>query len=458
MGKWLIGAALAALAVPAAAQQAPYQRDAREMLEKTVAIRTALGRSETQKMADYLAARFKAAGVPDADIAMLPTGGETGMVVRIPGSDAAARPILFSSHMDVVDANPEDWERDPFKLIEENGYFFGRGVVDNKTGVVSLASTIERIRKDGFKPRRTLVFAFVGDEETRFDTTRLIAEHPWVRNAEFAINTDAGGGELGPDGKPIIYLVQGAEKTYADFDVTVTNPGGHSSRPRSDNAIYDLAAALEKVGAHRFPVQSNPLTVRYLGAVGKAMPGPTGEALRRFSANPKDAAAAEVLRADPAFVGTLGTTCVATMLSGGHAPNALPQKASANVNCRIFPGTTGEEVRAKLAEVIGNPKVKVTLKGEAVESPVSETTPQIDAAIAKAIHSQHKGVPIAPYLESGGTDGRIYRAAGIPTFATSGIFMKSDDMFAHGLNERVPVKAFYEAIDHVHMLAVDLSK
>lgn len=458
MRTWVLGMLAVLGAAQAQAQQAPYQAEARAMLEEVIGYRTVLGRGETAPMAEYLAGRLKAAGVPASDIATVSTVGETAMLVRVLGTDPAARPILFSAHMDVVDARPEDWERDPFKLIEEDGYFFGRGVLDNKTGVVSLASTVLRFREDGYRPRRTLVFAFIGDEEAGMNTTRLVAAHPWVKDAEFAINSDAGDGVLGEDGKPLIYLVQGAEKTYVDFALSTSNPGGHSSRPRDDNAIYDLVAAVGKIAAYRFPVQANALSRAYLDAMGRVTPGEKGQVLRRFAADPQDAEAAEALRRDPAFVGTTRTTCVTTMLDAGHAPNALPQKASANVNCRIFPGTTVEAVRRTLVEVIGNEAVEVTVKGNPQESLVSEMTPEIEAAITRAIHACYPGVPIAPYLESGGTDGLIYRSAGIPTFATSGVFMKPDEMFAHGLNERIPVKAFYEAIEQIHALAVDLSR
>ena len=194
-------------------------------------------------MANYIAETLRAGGVPAEDIVLLPLEETAAMLVRVRGRDPAARPILFSGHMDVVDARPEDWERSPFTLVEENGFFFGRGVGDNKTGITSMVSTILRMRADRRQPRRTLVFAFIGDEETTFDTTRLVAAHEWARNAEYAINTDAGGGMLAPDGRPLVYLVQGAEKTFASFRLTLTNPGGHSSRPRDDNAIYDLSRA-----------------------------------------------------------------------------------------------------------------------------------------------------------------------------------------------------------------------
>ena len=432
------------------------------MFERVITFRTSHGQGQVPAMVAYLEQTLSAGGVPADQIAKLPSGETVAMLVRVPSTDANARPILFSAHMDVVDARPEDWERDPYKLIEEGGYFYGRGTIDNKAGVVAMASTILRLHKAGLKPRRTLVFAFVGDEETGLDepggTTRKIAGHPWVKNAEYAINTDAGGGILAPDGKPVIYLVQGAEKTYATFQLLATNPGGHSSRPRSDNAIYDLAEAVSRVGKYRFPVMSNGLTRAYLGAVGKVTPGPEGAALRAFAANPKDAAAADAIWNDPEFVGTTRTTCVATMLNAGHAENALPQKAAATVNCRIFPGVAVEDVRKQLETVVANPKIKVTLTAPSVASPVSDLRPDVEKAIARSIHKRYPGVPLSPYLESGGTDGLIYRSAGIPTWATSGVFIKPNEMFAHGLNERIPVQGFYDGLEHIHDLAVELGE
>ena len=251
-------------------------------------------------------------------------------------------------------------------------------------------------------------------------------------------------------------MVQGAEKTYATFELTATNPGGHSSRPRADNAIYDLAKAVTRVGEYRFPVMSNELTRTYLGAVGKVTPGPAGEALRRFAADPQDGAAADAIWGDPEFVGTTRTTCVVTMLNAGHAENALPQKATATVNCRIFPGVSVDDVRQQLSKVAGDPKIAVKIVGAPVASPVSELRPDIERAIAGSIHKRYSGVALSPYLESGGTDGLVYRSAGIPTWASSGVFIKPDEMFAHGLDERIPVKSFYDGIEHIHDLALTL--
>lgn len=458
--RFAFGLTLAAVATAAPAQSSPEQVQARQIFEKIVTFRTSQGQGQVPAMASYLESVLLKGSVPADNIVKLPKGETVGMLVRIPGADSEAKPILFSAHMDVVDARPEDWKRDPYTLIEEDGYFYGRGTIDNKAGVVAMMSTILRLQKSDTKPRRTLVFAFVGDEETGLDeadgTTRQIAAHPWVKDAEYAINTDAGGGLLAPDGKPIIYLVQGAEKTYATFELKATNQGGHSSRPRSDNAIYDLAKAVTRIGEYRFPVMSNELTRAYLGAVGKVTPGPAGAALRTFAANPQAAAAAEAIAGNPEFVGTTRTTCVATMLNAGHAENALPQKATATVNCRIFPGVSVDDVQKQLATVVANPKIEFKLLGAPIVSPVSELRPDIQRAIAQSVHKRQPGVPLSPYLESGGTDGMVYRTAGIPTWASSGIFIKPDEMYAHGLDERVPVQSFYDGVEHIHDLAVAL--
>lgn len=445
-----------AFSTSAGAQTAAHEVKAREVYARVISFRTAAGHKQTPVMVAYLIDVLKTGGVPESDIATLEAAGETALIVRLPGQKQG-RPILFSAHMDVVDARPEEWERNPFTLIEENGNFYGRGTMDNKAGVTALVSTILRFKAEQMKPARELVFAFVGDEETGMETTGAIAAHPWVKNAEFAINTDAGGGILDDEtGKPLIYLVQGAEKTFATFDLTVTNPGGHSSRPRSDNAIYQLAHALEKVEAYRFPVMANDLTRAYLGAVGKAQPGAVGEALRKFSADPTDAAAADTLAKSPEFVGTTRTTCIATMLEAGHAENALPQTARAAINCRIFPGVAVESVRDALVTAIADPEVKVVTRDSPRASPVSEMRPDVMSAITRAVRANYPGVAVVPYLESGGTDGKVYRTAGIPTFASSGLFSKPSEMFAHGLNERLPVVAFYQGLDHIHRLAVEL--
>ena len=442
---------------PANAQTTAQEAAARDVYAHIIGFRTAEGHKQTPAMVAYLTDVLTRGGVPASDITTLDPGEARAMIVRVPGA-GHGRPILFSAHMDVVDARPEEWERNPFELIEENGRFYGRGTTDNKAGVAAMVYTILRTHAEGLRPARDLVFGFVADEETgRMETTKLIAAHPWVRDVEFVINTDAGGGLLDDaSGKPLIYVVQGAEKTYASFDLTVTNPGGHSSRPRADNAIYQLARALLKIEGYRFPVMANDLTRAYLGAVGQAKEGEVGEALRRFAADPSDETAAETLRKSPEFVGTTRTTCVATMLEAGHAENALPQTAKATVNCRIFPGVPVDTVREALVAAVGDADVRFTTRSNPEASPVSEMRPDVMKAIARAVNRHHPGVPVVPYLESGGTDGRVYRIAGIPTFGSSGLFTKPSEMYAHGLNERLPVTSFYEGLDHVYSLAVDL--
>ena len=457
--RWMVCTVLAAalaLAPGLQAQDAPHHRQAREIFERVISFRSAAGHKQVPPMVQYMTATLRAGGVPEANILTLPHEETMALLVRVPGTDAAARPILFSAHMDVVDARPVDWERSPFTLVEEKGMFYGRGTSDNKAGVASMLSTILRLHADRRPLRRTLVFAFIGDEEEGMQTTRLVAAHEWVKNAEFAINADAGGGTLGEDGKAQYYLIQGAEKTYADVKLVATNQGGHSSWPRRDNAIYDLARALTRIEAHRFPVMANELTRSYLAVIGKAVGGSPGEMLQRFAANPDDKAAADALWDMPAYVGRTRTTCIATMVDAGHAPNALPQRATANVNCRIFPGHSLDEVRKGLVDAIADPKITVEVPANLNVSPVSEPRADVTAAITTSIHRMYPGIPITPYLETGGTDGLVYRSAGIPTYASSGIFMKNSDMLAHGLNERIPVKSFYRAVDHIHELAVTL--
>ena len=444
-------------AAPAAAQDRPHQRQARQILERLVSFRSAQGQNQLNPQADYIIQTLRAGGVPEADIVRVPHGDTLGLIVRVPGTDANERPIGFAAHMDVVDARPEDWQRSPFTLVEENGTLFGRGVADNKTGVASMMSTILRLYADRQRPRRTLVFIFSGDEEVGGETARELVRHPWVTNARYVINTDAGGGTLLPDGRAQVYSVQGAEKTYASYRLTATNPGGHSSRPRDDNAIYDLSRALIRLSEYRFPVATNAVTLQYFRTMAPLTDGAAGDAMRRFASNPQDEAAAEVLRRDPELVGMTRTTCIATRLDAGHADNALPQRASAIVNCRIFPGTSVEAVRATLQQVSGE-GVRVEASDPSPEGPVTEPIPEVMAAITRSIHARYPNLPITMVQEAGATDGLWFRSAGVPTLASSGMFEVPGQTFMHGLNERLPAASFYFAIDHIHDLAVELGQ
>ena len=336
--------------------------------------------------------------------------------------------------------------------------FYARGTIDNKFGVAQLTSTFIRLKQEGFVPNRDLIIVFTGDEESGMTTTRMMAyETPELIEAEFALNSDAGGGDLTADGLAVSYNIQAAEKTYATWEITMRNPGGHSSRPRDDNAIYDLADAIKRIEAHRFPVMWSEMTLSYFQKVGEKMGGELGDAMLKFAYNPEDEHAAEHLRSQPSYVGTTRTTCVVTMLNAGHAENALPQSATATVNCRIFPGVPVEDIEAELKAVIDNPEAEFVMLGDPTESPISELRSDVLAAVSKAVHTRYPGLDLITYMESGGTDGMHFRKAGVPTWGISGVFMNPDEMFAHGLNERVPIKAFYDALDHWSIIIRELA-
>ncbi|NND81790.1 MAG: M20/M25/M40 family metallo-hydrolase [Gammaproteobacteria bacterium] len=417
------------------------------------------GRNQVPVMANYLSAEFTAAGFTADDITITELDDTVSMVVRYKGDGSSGKkPILLLAHMDVVEALPEDWERPPFELTQDDTFFYGRGTVDNKLGVTMLSSTFIRLKKEGFVPNRDLFLVFTGDEETTMGTTKMLAyKTPMLANAEFALNSDAGGGALDNNGKAISYRVQAAEKTYATFELTTINPGGHSSRPRSDNAIYELMAALQNIEQFQFPVRSSTMTRDFFRVSGEQIGGELGQAMIDFANDPDNQAAADRLASEPSYVGSTRTTCIATMLRGGHAENALPQSATATVNCRIFPGVSVESVKAKLQEVVANDKVEFVTLDEPVASPISELRDDVMAALGKAVHSRYPDVPLIAYMESGGTDGLHFRAAGIPTWAMSSAFMNPNDMYAHGLNERLPIKAFYDGLDHWSIILRELA-
>lgn len=447
-----------------AAYTAPYQQKALEIYRTIVGMRTAAGHGQVPAMADYLAGQFRDGGFPAADVHVLPftsSDGEAiaGLVVRYRGDGSSGKqPILLMAHMDVVDALREDWERDPFTLIEEDGYFFGRGSIDDKFGVASLTATFLRLKAEGFVPTRDLIIMFSGDEETGMVSTRgMVTTHRELTDAEFALNDDAGGGKLDEHGEPVAFFLQFAEKTYATFELTVTNPGGHSSTPRADNAIYDLAAALARLSAHRFPVMATDATRTFFREMSKATPGPVGEAMRRFAEDPNDAGAADVLAGQPEVVGITRTTCVATMLKAGHAENALPQSATATVNCRIFPGVAVEDVKATLEKVAATPGMKIVTLDDPQPSPASTLRDDVVAAVTAAVHDRFPGTPVIPLMAPYGTDGLQTRAAGIPTYGVMGLFIKDSDQFAHGLNERVRVRDFFGALEYWRSLLTRLA-
>ena len=446
-------AMLLALALHAsAASPDTNETRARDLLARLVAFKTSEGFGQVPAMANYLAGQFRAAGFKDTDIHIFPLGETASLVVRYPGNGSGGKPVLLMAHMDVVTAKPEDWQRDPFTLVEENGYFYGRGAADIKSGVAELTSTFLRLKQEGFVPTRDLVIVFTGDEETAMATTQdLVKHHRDLIDAEFALNADGGGGVLDADGRPQLFALQTAEKTYASCELTTHNAGGHSSQPRADNAIFDLADALKRLQAYRFPVMANDTTRAGFRAAAKVTPGALGDAMRHFADNPDDTQAADMLAAVPSEVGRTRTTCVPTLLRGGHAENALPQSATATVNCRIFPGVAIASVRQTLQDLAGK-GLEVKVLDNPTASDASPLREDVMAAVAIAVHARHPGVPIVPVQESGATDGLHFRAAGIPTYGVDGMFMKDGEAFAHGLNEKIPVQGYYDALDYWYRL------
>jgi len=459
----LLAAACSAAALVSPALAAPPKPDpalhaqALELLTKGIAFRTVIPGDQVQPYAEYLKGELVKAGFKPDEVKIEQVAGSATLTARFAGTDPKKKPILIIDHMDVVEAKAADWTRDPFKPVVENGYVYGRGAVDDKFDVSIVVTVLSKLKREGWKPGRDVILALSGDEETKQQTARKMAQD-W-KGAELVLNGDGGGGQLAEDGKPVFYGLQAAEKTYADFTITVTNPGGHSSRPGKTNAIVQLGQDLARLDAYKFPVMSSEITTAAFKATAPTVPGATGDALRRYVANPKDQAAIDILSADPDYVGQLRTTCVATMINGGHATNALPQKVTANVNCRIFPGTPSEEVRQTIVKVLADPEAKVERQDDgAIDAPASPLRPDVMTAVTKAVHAIYPGLPVVPSMAAGATDSMFFRALGIPAYGVAGLFMKSSDDFSHGLNERAPVAAIDGALAHWEVLLKDLAK
>jgi acetylornithine deacetylase/succinyl-diaminopimelate desuccinylase-like protein len=447
-----------AVAVPAMAQPLdPGQKRFHELFKEMVETNTELSIGSCTVLADKIAGHLKQAGYPDSDIHLFQGPGhpkEGGLVAVLPGSDAHAKPILLLGHIDVVEAKREDWTRDPFKLVEEKDHFWGRGTGDMKSLAAAWIDTMMRLKEEKFAHTRTIKMALTCGEETStaFNGASYLASHerPLI-DAEFALN-EGGGGRLGADGKPLVMTVQAAEKFPQNYTLEVTNPGGHSSRPVKKNAIYQLAAGLTKISQYEFPIEATDISKEYFRKMAAQEKGAMGAAMAAFAANPKDAHAAETIAADPSFNGMLHTTCVATLLSAGHANNALPQRADANINCRIFPGTTPEQVRGTLAQVVGDPEIKITLtdhRSDVLKGP-QPLNPKVFAPVEQLTAKYWPGVPVVPLLQPGATDGAFLTPVGIPTYGVSGIFADADGGGIHGLNEHVRIDAVYKGRDFAY--------
>lgn len=473
MRRSVLLAALLVTAAPALAGPiSPARHDAaKAMFERLIDTPTVVGRTKVPEMAAYIAEQFKAAGFAPADIHVLPykTAAKDGsdaddtaaLVVRWRATGTPkAGPIMLMGHMDVVEAKREDSTTDPFKLTERDGYYYGRGTTDMKSGLVGISQALIDLKASGFKPKRDLVVFFTGDEETNGVGARKGATE-WrelMGNPALGLNADGGGIGFTEQDKPLGATIQTAEKTYADYLLTVTNRGGHSSKPRADNAIYSLAHALDRIQAYRFPQELNESSRAFFAASAKLDPGPTAEAIKRWLANPKDDAAADLVEADEAYVGLTRTRCVPTRLFGGHANNALPQLATAVINCRIFPGTEPDAIRDTIERIVADPQAKVTRMDANPGSLASPLRPDVVAAFTKAVTTLHPGMPVFPEMSTGASDARPFRVAGIPVYGVAGEWGRVPiDNRAHGKDERLPVAALDDSVAHWKIMLTELA-
>jgi acetylornithine deacetylase/succinyl-diaminopimelate desuccinylase-like protein len=411
--------------------------------------------------------RFLDAGFAANDVHLLgPNPRKQNLVVRIKGT-GTGKPVLFLCHMDVVEALPKDWHTDPFKFVEKDGYYYGRGTQDMKESDAALVATFLRLHREGYKPARDLVLALTADEESGSynGAEWLVQNHRDLVDAAFVINPDSGGIEL-ENGKAVVADVEATEKVYADFQVTAINPGGHSSRPRPDNAIYELTSALNKLAAYSFPFELNGVTRSYFEALSKQESGQTVADIHAILATPLDLAAAARLSAEPGFNSNFRTTCVATRLAAGHANNALAQTAQANVNCRIFPGHSPEQIRQQLIELFSDAKLSVMYVSDT--GVVAETAPERKAIVpppplpevfeplTALVTAIWPGTPVSPVMENGASDSIYFAQAGIPTYGFSAIALERGDDRAHGQDERLPVDSYLKSLDFFYAYAKDI--
>jgi acetylornithine deacetylase/succinyl-diaminopimelate desuccinylase-like protein len=427
----------------------PWHAKARELYARAISFQTVQGRNQSPQLAAFLEQQFRAAGF--TDVTVRPYDDTAALVLRWPAPRPSGRKaILILAHMDVVEARREDWSRDPFTLTEEDGYFYGRGTLDDKQGVIAVTTALLRLRADGFEPGRDIIVVFTGDEETGGNGAELAASQ-WLdlSTIDFALNADAGGGAFLANGTLLGFGIQTAEKTYQSFTFTATNPGGHSSRPRPDNAIYALSHTLARLEGHRFAPMQNETTRAYFAHRALTADPPLAAAIRRWLANPRDNEAADLIEAAPTEIGMTRTRCVATRLEGGHADNALPQLARATVNCRIFPGVDPVTVLAALREIAAADNVVVEPVEPARPTDASPLREDVVAAYTAAVRARHPGAAIVPDMSTGATDGLYFRARGIPVYGVDGSWAVIPiDERAHGRDERLPVRAFYNDVDH----------
>lgn len=441
------------------AEPTPVQQQLREIYRELVETNTTDSAGSCTVAVTRVAQRLKAAGYRDEDLhIVVPPGGPAkgNLVARLKG-DGSARPLLLLAHVDVVEARREDWVRDPFKLVEEDGVFYARGAADDKAMAAAFVANMIRYKQEKLAPRRDLVLALTCDEElvpSQFDGVEyLLKNHRPLIDAELALN-EGGFGLLDKDGKPVRHGIQAGEKVYQSFQLEVTHSGGHSSTPYRDNAIYHLADGLSRLGAFSFPFKLSPVTRAFYERMAKIEKGQVAADMQAILNEPPDQAALERLYAvHPVHNATVRTTCVATKVDAGHADNALPQRARATVNCRILPGEPIDAVQATLRRVLADDQIKITRIGDGVISPMPPLTPKLMKAVEEISDAMWPGVPVIPTLSTGGTDGRFLNNAGIWTYGVSGMFHGPEGSGAHGLNEHIRVKSLYDGQEYLYRLA-----
>ncbi|MDQ2766313.1 MAG: M20/M25/M40 family metallo-hydrolase [Gemmatimonadota bacterium] len=463
MSRFSLVAALALLTPITAQTQSltPDQAEARAIFQQLIDINTSYKEGSTAPAAHAVAKRFLDAGFPAADVHVLGPAGDkdSNVVVRMRGTSKTLKPVLLIAHLDVVEALRSDWTVDPYKLLERDGFFYGRGTSDIKGGGTTLVESLLRLKREHTLPERTLILALTAGEEGGGGyngISWLIDNHRDLIDAEWCLNTD-GGDPLIKDGKKLVRAVQASEKLYQSFYLTVTNKGGHSSMPTPDNAIAVLAEAIGREWRFHFPVHLNETTRAYFDRSAALSTGQTAADMRAIAKNERDSAAAARLSVSPFYNAQLRTTCTPTMLDGGHAPNALPQTARALVNCRILPGETPAEVQAVLERAIGNAEVKVTPIDSGKPGKASPLTPMVMTPVEKVTQRLWPGVPVIPQMETGATDGWRLRDAGIPTYGVSGIPIDVDDERAHGRDERIMVRSFYDGVEYMYQLVKEVA-
>jgi acetylornithine deacetylase/succinyl-diaminopimelate desuccinylase-like protein len=438
----------------------PQQQLARDIHKELVEINTVPSYGDTLKAAQVMAARLLAAGFAQSDVRVLSPGPRKGnLVARLRGS-GARKPILLLAHLDVVEAKREDWTTDPFKLVEKDGYLYGRGVWDNKFMAAVFVANLIRYKQEGFKPDRDLIVALETDEEIGDSNIQgiqwLLKNHRELIDAEFALNE--GGGVTLMNGKPIFSGFQTSEKVFLSYQLEVKNPGGHSSLPSKDNAIYRLSEGLAKLGKFDFPVQLNETTRAFFDRTAALVDAKTGADMRSAASARPDPEALARLSTVLRYNAIMRTTCVATMLEGGHAENALPQTAKATVNCRIMPGVPVDDIQKTLVQIVADEQIKIAPIGVATPSPPSPLNQEILTTVERVTAEFWPGIPVIPTMLAAATDGSFLRNAGIPTYGHSGLASESSDVRVHGKDERILVKSFLDGHEYLYRLVKALSK